>query len=140
MEQAFGYVLFGVVIVAAIVAVITFAGARRSYSDIGKGGLFVDDKPRRPQPPATGLAERDDEIRQMLEARNARRTARGQEPLDVDDELRRLTAPAAGAPVADAGLRADVRALVEAQNRRRIRQGREPLDVDAEVERQLRDL
>lgn len=140
MEQAFGYVLFGVVIVAAIVAVITFAGARRSYSDIGKGGLFVDDKPKRPQPAATGLAERDDEIRQMLEARNARRAAKGQEPLDVDDELRRLTAPAAGAPVADAGLRADVRALVEAQNRRRIRQGREPLDVDAEVERQLRDL
>ena len=141
MEQAFGYVLFGVVIVAAIVAVITFAGARRSYSDIGKGGLFVDDEPRRPQLPAADLAERDDEIRQMLEARNARRATRGEEPLDVDDELRRLTQPGGGGPApADAGLRADVRALVEAQNRRRVRQGREPLDVDAEVERQLRDL
>jgi len=140
VEQAFGYVLFAVVIVAAIVAVVTFAGARRSYSDIGKGGLFVDDKPQRPAAPAAGNAERDDEIRQMLHARNARRTARGQEPVDVDDELRRLTANPATTTQADPGLRADVRALVEAQNRRRIRQGREPLDVDAEVERQLRDL
>lgn len=137
MEEAFGYVLFGVVIVAAIVAVVTFAGARRSYGDIGKGGLFVDDPPKRPPPPAVGLAERDDEIRQMLVARNARREARGEAPLDVEDELRRLTDQPV---VADAGLRADVRALVEAQNRRRIRKGQEPLDVEAEVERQLREL
>ena len=137
MEEAFGYVLFGVVIVAAIVALLTFAGARRSYGDIGKGGLFVDDKPPTPPPPAVGLAERDAEIRQMLAARNARREARGEEPLDVEQELERLTAQPV---VADAGLRADVRALVEAQNRRRIRKGQEPLDVEAEVERQLRDL
>lgn len=137
MEQAFGYVLFGVVIVAAIVALVTFAGARRSYGDIGKGGLFVDDQPKRAPAPAAGLAERDDEIRQMLAARNARREARGEAPVDVEDELRRLTRQ----PVAaDAGLRADVRALVEAQNRRRVRRGQEPLDVEAEVERQLRDL
>jgi hypothetical protein len=138
MEDAFGYVLFGVVIVAAVVALVTFAGARRSYGDIGKGGLFVDDRPARPATPAVGLAERDDEIRQMLAARNARREARGEAPLDVEDELRRLTTQSA--PVADAGLRADVRALVEAQNRRRIRKGQEPLDVEAEVERQLREL
>ena len=138
MEEAFGYLLFGVVIVAAIVALVTFGGARRSSRAIGKGGLFVDDRPSRPAPPAVGLAERDDEIRQMLTARNARREARGEAPLDVEDELRRLTAQSA--PVADAGLRADVRALVEAQNRRRIRKGQEPLDVEAEVERQLREL
>ena len=141
MEQAFGYVLFGVVIVAAIVAVVTLAGARRSYGDIGKGGLFVDDKPSRPAaPPAIAAAERDDEIRQMLAARNARRAARGQPPLDVDAELRRLTQTAAPPSTHDPGLRADVRALVEAQNRRRVRQGREPLDVEAEVERQLGEM
>jgi hypothetical protein len=143
VEQAFGYVLFAVVIVAALVAVLTFAGARRSYGDIGKGGLFVDDKPAPRPPPAALAAERDDEIRQMLAARNARRAAKGQAPLDVDAELRRLTAPAAGAgpgATADPGLRAEVRALVEAQNRRRIRKGEEPLDVEAEVDRQLREL
>ncbi len=73
----------------------------------------------------------------MLEAKSARREARGQPALDVDAELAALT----GAPVdVDAGLREEVRQLVVARNERRARQGKEPLDVEAEVERQLRDL
>jgi hypothetical protein len=140
MEEAFGYVLFAVVIVAAIVAVATFAGARRSYDQIGRGGLSLnEDLDRRPSgpavPPAVAAAERDAEIRQMIGARNARREARGQEPLDVDEEVRRLTGP-----TVDPGLRDEVRVLVEARNRRRVRQGKEPLDVEQEVERQLREI
>jgi hypothetical protein len=81
------------------------------------------------------LGERDDEIRQLLEARNARRLARGQAPVDVESELRALTRPAA-----DPALEAEVRQLVVARNERRGRQGKEPLDVDAEVARQLREL
>jgi hypothetical protein len=135
MEEAFGYVLFGVVIVAAIAAVAGLAGARRTYDDIGKGGLFVDDRSAAPPASAGAAAERDAEIRQMLAARNARRTARGEPPLDVEAELARLIRPAA-----DHSLREEIRALVQAQNRRRVRQGGEPLDVDAEVERQLREL
>ena len=73
----------------------------------------------------------------MLEARNARRAARGEPALDVDAELARLTAPAAAA---DPALRAEVRQLVVARNARRARAGKPPLDVEAEVERQLRDL
>jgi len=83
-------------------------------------------------------AERDDEIRQMLEARNARRVARGQPAVDVEAELLRLTGPTAVA--ADPALRAEVRQLVQARNARRARRGQPPLDVEAEVERQLRDL
>nr|MDQ6915472.1 hypothetical protein [Actinomycetota bacterium] len=76
-----------------------------------------------------------DEIRQLLTARNERRVRRGEAPVDVEDELRRLTAPAI-----DAGLREEIRQLVVARNERRQRAGKEPLDVEAEVERQVREL
>ena len=72
----------------------------------------------------------------MLEAKSARREARGEAPLDVDAELAALTRSAGP----DDALREEVRQLVIARNERRRRQGREPLDVEAEVERQLRDL
>jgi hypothetical protein len=131
MEEAFAIVLFvvvGVAVVAAVWALVTSGG---SYDQIGGGGMAVDDRPA--AGPAAS-ADRDAEIRQMLEARNARRAARGEEPLDVDAELRALTAPA------DPGLRDEVRTLVEARNARRVARGEEPLDVEAEVDRRLREL
>jgi hypothetical protein len=73
----------------------------------------------------------------MLQAKSARREARGEAPLDVDAELAALTE---AAPAADPALREEVRQLVVARNERRARQGKEPLDVDAEVERELREL
>ena len=131
VEDAFGYVLFIVVIVAAIVAVASLRGER--YDHIGRGGLFEDDpKARRAETP---VAVRDEEVRQMLTAANARRVARGEAPRDVDEELARLNRPSA-----DPALEAEVRDLVKARNARLQRQGKEPLDVDAEVARQLRDL
>lgn len=139
MEDAFGYVIFGVVIVAAIVAVATLGLSRRAYDQIGRGQMSLrDGTDRGPEPVVTGavaLRERDEEVRQMLEARNQRRARRGEEPLDVDEELRRLTAP-----VVDAGLAAEVRSLVIARNERRARRGQPPLDVEDEVARQLREL
>ena len=137
VEEAFGTVLLFVVIAATIAAVLSMRGPR--YDHVGRGGLFEEDAtPRRDPPPAIAAAERDDEIRQMLTARNARREARGQAPLDVEDELRRLTqaAPATDDPA----LEAEVRQLVVARNERRARQGKPPLDVDEEVQRQLREL
>src|SRR4051794_4201096 len=108
----------------------------RAYEQIGRGGLSLrDEEPRKEATGAVAVRERDDEIRQMLEARNARRAARGQEPLDVDAELARLTRPAI-----DPALEAEVRSLVIARNERRARKGQEPLDVEAEVARQLREL
>jgi hypothetical protein len=126
MEQTFAIVLFvvvGVAVVAAIWALITSGG---SYEQIGRGGLSVDE-PR----PTASAAEREADIRQMLEARNARRAARGEQPLDVDSEFRALEDPE---------LREEVRTMVEATNARRAARGEEPLDVDAEVNRRLRDL
>jgi hypothetical protein len=71
----------------------------------------------------------------MLGARNARRAARGEAPLDVEQELARLSAP-----VIDPALEGEVRSLVIARNARRLRQGKPPLDVEAEVRRQLAEL
>ena len=82
-------------------------------------------------------AERDDDIRQMLEARNARRAAQGRPTVDVEAELAELTRPA---PISDPEILEEVRTLVEARNARRIARGKEPLDVEAEIARQLRDL
>jgi hypothetical protein len=93
--------------------------------------------PRASAPAPAGGPEAREEIRQLLEAKSARREARGQAPLDVEAELAALTA--APAPT-DPGLREEVRQLVEARNERRHRQGKPPLDVDAEVERELREL
>jgi hypothetical protein len=136
VQDAFWIVLLVVVDAAAIVAVITFAMTPKTYSQIGSGGLSLE----KPAPAETGgsTAVRDDEIRQMLEARNERRVRRGQEPLDVEAELAQLVR--SSAPAADPALVAEVRDLVIARNERRVRMGKEPLDVEAEVARQLRDL
>jgi hypothetical protein len=138
MQEAFGIVIFVVVILAALAAVITLVGRSRVYDQIGRGGLSIgDERERRPATApqsAAGLRERDDEIRQLLEASNDRRVRRGEDPLDVEDELRRLTAPSV-----DAALRDEVREFVIARNERRVARGQEPLDVEAEVERRLRE-
>jgi hypothetical protein len=143
VQDAFWIVLVVVVIGASIVAVITFAMTDKTYAQIGRGGLSLRDGSDRPaSEPLSGAgfeAVRDDEIRQMLEARNERRARRGQAPLDIEDELATLLRPAAGA-AADPALVAEVRDLVVARNERRVRMGKEPLDVEAEVARQLREL
>jgi hypothetical protein len=141
VEDAFGIVLVVVVVAAALVAVATLVASSRTYDEIGRGGMSLrDGSDRGPREPAgaappTAAAERDEEIRQMLEARNARRVRRGQEPLDVEAELATLSHPRV-----DPALEAEIRALVEARNARRARHGQEPLDVDAEVARRVREL
>jgi hypothetical protein len=134
VEEAFGYVLFATVVIAAIVAVISLRGPR--YDHIGRGGLFEDDPQRRPEAPAVTAAVRDEEIRQLVAAKNARRAAKGEAPLDVDAEVARLTPKQS----ADPALVAEIREMVELKNARRLRQGKEPLDVEAEVARQVREL
>jgi hypothetical protein len=142
MQQAFGIVLLVVAVVGIVVALITVVGSGNTYRQIGSGGFSLDESPAptrvepTPGSPAA-LTERDDEIRQMLQARNARRQRRGEQPLDIDAEISRMTAPVA--PAQDAGLREEVRQLVIARNERRKRKGQEPLDVEAEVDRQLEE-
>jgi hypothetical protein len=71
----------------------------------------------------------------MLTARNARRIKRGEPPLDIEQELSKLTSS-----TADPALRAEVRQLVQARNYRRVRAGKPALDIEAEVERELAKL
>jgi cytochrome c556 len=133
MEQVLMIVIFVVVGLGAVIGVATFAGSRRAYEEIGAGGIEADPLPRAPGSTA-GAAEQEAEIRQMLEARNARRLRRGEEPVDIEAELASLTGAAAQA---DPELEQEVRQLVVARNARRVRRGEEPLDVEAEVRRQL---
>lgn len=135
VQEAFGTVLFVVVVLGVVIAALTFATSGGAYDEIGKGGLF-EDGPARPDPGgAAGTAIRDEEIRQMLQARSDRRVRRGLEPLDLEAEFKALTATRI-----DPALLAEIRELVESRNRRRLRQGKEPLDVEAEIARQIAEL
>jgi hypothetical protein len=135
VAQTFGIVLFAVVAAAVLVAVVTLVTSGRSWDQIGRGGLSLREDGSADDAPQAAAREREDDIRQMLEARNELRRSHGRETVDVEAELRALDRQAG-----DPALEAEIRALVIARNERRARQGREPLDVDAEVARRLRDL
>ena len=137
MQEAFAYVLFGAVAVGIVCAAVALMMSGKAYDDIGKGLFFKDSEGARPPTPQVSDAERDDEIRQMLTARNARRAAAGRDTVDVEEELARLVRPSTEI---DPALREEIRELVVAKNARRMRKGLEPLDVEAEVERQVREL
>ncbi len=110
------------------------------------GGTFAILKEEPPSgreaPPPADPAIQAAEVRQMLEAKAARRRERGEPEIDVEAESARLLAAEAEAPPAarDDALRAEVRQFVVARNERRRRQGLEPLDVEAETARQLAEL
>jgi hypothetical protein len=131
MHSAFIIVIWAVSLLALVIAFGALIAGRKTWQDYGKGALTMD----RDELGPAGPAERDDEIRQLLEARNARRERRGESPVDVDEELARLTAPAV-----DPALREEIRQLVVARNHRRVRAGKPPLDVEAEIEREITSL
>jgi hypothetical protein len=139
-QDAFWTVLLVVVIGGALVAIVTFIGTGKLYEQIGRGGLSINEEEGRGNPgaavPVESAGVREAEIRQLLAARNERRARRGQAPLDVEEELRRLTAKSE----IDPALRDEIRQLVVARNERRARAGKPPLDVEEEVERQVREL
>jgi hypothetical protein len=143
----FGTVIWIVVLVVAPLAAILFAGAFGLLDQLGRGGLYVDERPPRPAPLANSpaaRAEREADIRQLVQARSDRRQARGEAGLDVDAEVERLMeldpSIQPEEDQQDAALRAEVRQLVVARNERRAARGQPPLDVEEEVDRQLRDL
>jgi hypothetical protein len=122
MEGAFFIVLFVVVGIAAVVAIWALATSGGAYHEIGRGGMTA---------PQERPGDREAEIRQLLNARNARRAARGEPVEDVEAELRALTDPE---------LREEVRQLVRARNARLVARGKPPLDEESEIDRRLRDL
>lgn len=138
MQEAFGIVLFVVVGVAIIVAVFAAVGSGALYKQIGRGGMSLDsdEAGMRPLPQVVSQAVADEEIRQMLTAKNTRREARGQDPVDIEAEMARLKGPATSI---DPALEAEIRSMVVARNARRERQGKEPLDVETEVRRQVEE-
>jgi Na+-transporting methylmalonyl-CoA/oxaloacetate decarboxylase gamma subunit len=135
--DAFGWMIAGVGVVGVVVAVLV-AFTESAHDQIGRGGL---DTPPPPPEPGSAAAHReaDEEIRQLVEAKSARREARGLAPLDVDAEIRTLKRAPAPRRV-DPALREEVRGLVEARNERRARRGKAPLDVEEEIDRRLREL
>jgi hypothetical protein len=139
VESGLAVVVIVVSVLGIIGAVIAAVGSGKLYDQVGKGDFALDresgsDGPRPGS--AAAQAEAEAEIRQLVEAKSARREARGEPPLDIDAEVAALTRPQVG----DASLRDEVRQLVIARNERRLRRGEAPLDVEAEVDRQLRDL
>ena len=105
--------MIGVSVLALIGAVVALATSGGSYDRIGRGGMSIgEDRPatRGAAARPVSAAERDAEIRQYLDARNVRRAARGETPVDVEAELRALTAPAT-----DPALAAEIRQVVEAR-------------------------
>jgi hypothetical protein len=153
----FGTVIWIVMLVIAPVAAVLFAGAFGMLDQLGRGGLAIDESPQ-PAPRGAGgprpggamaRAEREAEIRQLVQARHDREAGRGEQPIDVEAEVARLVAldPGGDPDVPpderhrqDAALRVEVRQLVIARNERRAAKGQPPLDVEAEVERQMEQL
>jgi hypothetical protein len=138
MEDALLTVAVAVTVVCAVIAVFTLAATGKTYRQIGSGGMDTgepDAGAQRSAPEGTPIDARDEEIRQLLQARNARRERRGAAPLDVDAELAALSGQAVDTQLCD-----EVRQLVLARNSRRERRGEAPLDVEAEIERHLREL
>jgi hypothetical protein len=137
MHAAFGTVIWIVCGLGIVAAFVSLVGWGKTWEEYGKSRMLLDNElATGPKPgSAAAILERDTEIRQLLEARNARRQRRGERPIDVEQELRRLTAPKI-----DAELRAEIRDLVIARNHRRARAGKPLLDVDQEVEREIESL
>jgi hypothetical protein len=139
---SFGTVIIILGTLLVIAALLSLRWQRSAYERIGRGAFSLDESDRTlptgpPPGSAAARAEAEAEIRQLIEAKSARREARGQAPLDIEAEVAALISPA---PAADEGLREEVRQLVVARNDRRLARGQPPLDVEEEVDRQLRDL
>jgi hypothetical protein len=162
MHAIFPVVLFGSIALFVVMGVLSMLTRNNLYDQIGQGGLTLGEDQRGGRSPvgagtgdsdaleAESRAEREQEIRQMLQARSDRLVRRGQPPLDLDAELAKLehagalgsgALGAAGGPgTHDAGLTEEVRQLVLARNERRRRQGQAALDVEVEVARTLAEL
>jgi hypothetical protein len=92
-----------------VIAFVALIASRNTWEDFGKGRFVMD---RDQAPPS--------------------RARRGEAPIDVEQEITRLTAPAV-----DPELREEIRQLVVARNHRRVRAGKPPLDVEAEIESEI---
>jgi hypothetical protein len=143
VQALFPIVLFGSIALFVVMGVASMLVRNNSlYDQIGQGGLTSESLhgavAGASEEATATQAEREAEIRQMLQARSDRLVRQGQPPLDIDAEIARLQRPDAG--YRDAGLAEEVRQLVTARSERRVRQGQPALDIDAEIARTLAEL
>lgn len=154
MQSAFPFVVFGAVGLSVVMSIVFLLSKGSLYDQIGQGGLpdereLPEEPPLGPNMPAGDSfaghsererAEREQEIRQMLQARSERLVRRSEPALDIDAEVAKLMAPQPASTQHDQGIAEEVLQLVVARNERRERQGLEPLDIEAEVARTLAEL
>jgi hypothetical protein len=140
--EPFTFVVVGAVVLFVLVGVGSFLAGGSLYDKIGEGGLSVGTPSAPPMSSALAKAEREMEIRQMLQARSDRQVRKGGAALDIDAEMALLDGPGDESSKGkhDAALTEEVRQLVVARNERRMRSGEEPMDVESEVERTLQEL
>lgn len=144
----FGLVLLVTVVVVAPIAAIMFARSGKGLEQLGKGPWSIQ---RESDLPGSGKAgsgapdrEAEEEVRQMVIAADYRRRRRGEDGIEIEEEVTRLMAssdvvPAPGADPEHTEIRIEIRQLVVANNERRVRRGEEPLDVEVEVEKRIRE-
>ena len=153
MQSAFPIVVFGAVGVSVVMSIVFLVSKGSAYDEIGRDGLPGGPPKGSPSfgqgmeieetlgmSPELEQAEREQEIRQMLQARSERLVRRGEPALDIDAEVAKLTAAAPASARQDRGIAEEVLQLVVARNERRERQGLAPLDIEAEVQRTLAEL
>ncbi|HSZ69256.1 MAG TPA: hypothetical protein VK756_02730 [Solirubrobacteraceae bacterium] len=147
-ETVLPLVLYGTTAVYVVAGVLSMLMRPNLYDQIGQGGLCGGSEESRDGElhghslaQATNRAEREREVRQMLQARNDRLVRGGHAPLDIDAELSRLERlDATRGDPRDEALVEEVRQLVIARNERRVRQGLAALDLEPEIERALTEL
>ena len=144
----FGLVVILTVLVVAPIAAVMFARSGKSLEQLGKGPWAMDrdsDAAARSGGDGAGNGrETEEEVRQMVIASDYRRRARGEDGIEIEEEVTRLlaTLDTGGGPFGEtehAEIRVEIRQLVVANNERRVRRGEEPLDVEAEVEKRIRE-
>jgi hypothetical protein len=148
MHTLFRDLLWVVLVLGVLASIWALAGANGEWERYRTRGLLMESRPQPGAPAADSpgaAAERTAEIRQMVEAANARRLRRGEPPRDVEAEVARLSAVQAPAPDPgtgrpDAEVVEEVRALVRLRNERRVRKGLDPLEEESEVRRELAEL
>jgi hypothetical protein len=91
-----GMVLIAITLLVAPIAAFAFSRSGAVWRRVG-GGRFAIERPAEPKPgeapsPEAEHAEREAEVRQMVEAQSHRRKRRGEAPLDVDAEVKRRLA------------------------------------------------
>jgi hypothetical protein len=144
----FGLVVLLTVIVVAPIAAVMFARSGKSLEHLGKGPWAIDrDSDAHTHGRGDSALERretEEEIRQMVIASDYRRRARGEDGIEIEEEVTRLlatrdTVSGPAGEVEHAEIRIEIRQLVVANNERRARRGEEPLDVETEVEKRIRE-